>query len=144
MYDGMAFPESEPSSLRSKIKHGFEIVSSFFGAHTESELKQSIPNHEQAQQQALHCFLQQYKAVLENMEFSTKNRCSLTEFVDNLFSIFVQLRLQRTCNDIVPDYDNPRIAHDLAKVMFVLLLCMHAYLFECHVLFLYNSMTSNL
>ena len=114
VYDGMAFPESEPSTIGGFFKKGLAIV----GLYKESDLNKSIPSHLIAQEASLRYFLQWHRKILVNMEFSKTSRIVFKDFVNEVFTIFLQLRSQITCFDQAPDYNNPRQVFSLVKVSF--------------------------
>lgn len=111
----MIFPEKQPTSIIKKVGKMFGAVSDFLTGQ-ESEKELSVPNHEQVQEECLHIFLENYRRLLTNLDFSQKKvKVTYSMCVDEIHAIFEQLRVQSLCKDLAPSGKN-RIAGVLAKV----------------------------
>ena len=109
VFDGMAFPQ-QPSFLEG-LGQRVKKFGTYLRLYNESDLKKPIPSHEQAQKESLDCFLLPHATTLTYMDFTTAN---LSEFVEDIFCVYEQLRVQKTRCD--KRYSDPRGAYKLAEV----------------------------
>ena len=115
VYDGMAFPEKQPSSIIKTVGKFVGAVADYItGQETEKELV--VPNHGQVQEECLYIFLEDHRKLLTNLDFTRKKvQVTYSMCVDEIYVIFEQLRVQSLCRELVPSGKN-RVAESLAKV----------------------------
>lgn len=130
VYDGMVFPEKfekEPSTIMKSVKKfGGAVVDYFTGHGSERDLV--IRNHEQVQEECLHVFLENHRRLLTDLIISkSKRRVTYSMCVNEICTIFYQLRIQRLCKESFP-IDSNRVAEGLAKVCWSMSSCYRFYI----------------
>lgn len=82
-YDGIVYPETQELS---RFTRAYKFVT------RSNEDKLEVPNHDQAQREALYIFLQGHQNALQQLEISTpNNKMDFLKFANGVYHIFLQL-----------------------------------------------------